>query len=352
MTETRQQRHRKLTGGAVAGAGTTAAGVGLLGGGIPGIKSNHTTIENIGRYNSKTGVKNSRVKRAGASLSTMRGGIFGYRTDAHRAFRDRAVNNEKYFANKPANRGDRYLRGLDAGKVPAEEKIIRHMKFGRKASGVALVGGTAAVAGGLHLAKGPKKQEVHKAEKKHYRSDTANAALITGGAGAAGVSYGGARVLESQGRKWSDQAEHSHKEAQKIIPKLGPPQTNRFVEKIPNLRVRDVGPAAGNPTPKKISNDYRNPQKRQVLAGKSKAQAEMAGRFHGDASQARYFAGVYGKTANLARKVPKPALGVAGVGALGLVGSRGARKAKEKYDANKGKKSELSKRMSAFGVVH
>ena len=43
----RRKENRDITGSTIAGAGGTAAGVGLLGGGIPGVKSNADTIKNL-----------------------------------------------------------------------------------------------------------------------------------------------------------------------------------------------------------------------------------------------------------------------------------------------------------------
>lgn len=338
------QNRRKAESGAAIGAGGTAAGVGLIGGGIPGFKANSSTIENMKRTNKTTGARNSWPKRAGATASSLRGGIFGWRTDAHKGFLRTQQNDEKHFAGKPANRADMYHRGVGSGKIGPEEKIIRHMKLGRRASGVALVGGTAAIAAGVHHAKGPKKPEVSKAERPQHRSDTANAALATGGAAAAGTSYGGARLLEREGRKWNAKAKVSYAESAKVIPNLKAGKELHHPKLTANTRVGSVWPAQSND---KITNEHK-----RVLAGKSKVQAAEAGAHRGRALQEGYFGNVYGKTAKMVRKVPKPALAVAGVGASGLLASRATAKAKEIHQEHQQMKKSYNPRVSAFGVEH
>src|SRR4029077_20195805 len=110
------QRRRKIEGGALAGVGGTAAGVGLLGGGIPGLKADSEVTHNMKRVDKETGAKNSWAKRTGASLASGRGGIFGWRTQAHQGFLEDKV------ADKAKNTGDTtrvnmYHRGVDTGKI-------------------------------------------------------------------------------------------------------------------------------------------------------------------------------------------------------------------------------------------
>lgn len=322
MADPKQDR-RKAQGGAIAGAGGTAAGIGLIGGGIPGFKSNSSTIGNI-----KQG---GWAKRTGAAASSLRGGIFGYRTDAHKGFLRRQQNDEKEHAGKTTSRVNMYHRGVGSGKIGPEQEIIRHMKAGRKASTVALVGGGAAAAYGVHRSKEPVK-------KAQHRSDSYNAGLAAGGATAAGASYGGAKLFEHQAKKWAGRSAQHLDEAKKIVPNLGGHKVTTSARYAPNPRVPNAIPEKGH---KLVAND------KKILAGKSKAQAEAAGRLRGAADQGAYFSGVYGKTAKLARKVPRVGLTVAGVGAGGLLASRGASAAKEHH-----KKKQISKRMSAFGVEH
>lgn len=322
MAETKQDR-RKAQGGAIAGAGGTAAGIGLVGGGIPGFKSNSSTIGNI-----KQG---GWAKRTGAAASSLRGGIFGYRTDAHKGFLRRQVADEKSHGGKPTTRVNHYHRGVGSGKIGPEEEIIRHMKLGRKASTAALVGGSAAAAYGVHRSKEPVK-------KAQHRSDSYNAGLAAGGATAAGAGYGGAKLFERQGKKWAGRAATHLDQAEKIVPNLGGHKVTTSPRFAPNPRVPNARPKKSHAA---VTND------KKVLAGKSKVQAEAAGKLRGIADQESYFSGVYGKTAKLARKVPRVGLTVAGVGAGGLLASRGASAAKEHHQ-----KKQISKRMSAFGVEH
>lgn len=326
MPEKKLDKNKAATGALIGGGGTTAA-VGALGGGVPGFKSKSSALEHV-----KHGTF---VQRTGAAAASLRGGIFGYRTDAHRGFLQRQQADEKHFAGKPASRVDMFHRGVGSGKIKPEVDIIRHMKAGKKASGVALVGGGAALATGIHRAKHPEK--VHKAQK---RSDTVNTGLVAGGGTAAGVSYGGARVMESQGRKWNAKAARGYDEAAKIVPNMQGHKTGRGR----NPRVGSVRAA--------VSDDTIAESHKKYLAGKSKVQVEAAGRLRGAAQQHGYFGHVYGKTANLARKVPRPALAVAGVGAVGMGATRAADKLKERATQRAHLQKSYDPRMSAFGVVH
>ena len=311
------EKDRAASNAAITGAGATTAGVGLVGGGVPGFKSNSSTIANVRQ--------GSWAKRTGAALSSGRGGIFGYRADAHKGFLQRQQADEKAHGGKTTSRVNMYHRGVGSGKIAPEVEIIRHMKRGKAASGVALAGGTAAAVYGAKRDKVRKSQR--DTEKYH------GTLLGVGGTAAAG-SIGGARVLESQGRKWSKRSAESLDAAKKIVPNMGGSEiaTNRKL--ISNPRVPSVRPEKGHAA---VANS------KKVLAGKSKVQAEAAGRLRGAADQASYFSHVYGKTANIARKVRTPALATATAGATGLALSR-------KKDIVK--KSGATSNVSAFGVQH
>ena len=315
-----EQKNHSISGGLITGAGGATAAGGLVGGGIPGFKANADTIKDIKQGSWK--------KRTGAMLSSGRGGVFGYRTNAHQGAVQRMKDSTNHFKDKPASRAEMYQRGQEAGKIPAEEQIIGHMKLGRKASTAAMIGGAAATAYGVHR----KNEGVQKALDS--RTDATNAALLGGGATAAGASYGGARMLEHQGRKWGARSGQSISEAHKIIPNLGGPGVNPLGNP-PNHRVPDIGPAKGSPSSSKLKRD-----KGTILGGKSKLQAEAAGLHRGDAAQARYFAGVYGKTAKTIRHLHTPAMVAAGMGATGLLASGAASKLAERRQDSVSKASD------------
>jgi len=317
------------SGSAIAGVGATTAGAGLLGGGIPGVKSNSSTIANI-----KQG---STAQRAGAAASSLRGGVFGYRTDAHKGFLQRQVNDDKYFrgADPNPNRLDSFRRGVGSGKIQPEKDIIRHMKTGRRLSNAALVGGAGVAAYGVHRAKGSEK--VKKREGDYKGRDTAQGAsgALLGAGGTVGAGgYGAARFMERQGRKWNASAAKDLDAAQKIIPNLKGHRTSDHRLQTPNSRVPATVPqvqtrrVTGGHTKegKEIKPDPR------LLAGKSKAQADAAGRLRGSAGQGQYFGAVYGKTAMYARKAAKPGMKVAGVGAAGLAADQGVQAWKRHQD--------------------
>jgi hypothetical protein len=279
----RNDRHN-ASNSAIAGAGAVTAGAGLAGGGIPGFRSDSETIRNVRQGNWK--------RRTGAALSSGRGGVFGYRIDAHQGALDRFSNDKKYFADKPASRPESFMRGRGAGKIKPEVDIIRHLKIGRRASGVALLGGAAATTYGVHQARS---QKLRKAEESIQRY---NGALAGAGGGAAALSIGGEKILRRQGRKWSAREADSRRQAAKIIP---------------NLKNVDDNEARKNP---------------RILAGKSKVQAEAAGGHRGAAAQEKYFSHVYNVSARYARKIRNPALATAAVGGGGLLLARPHRQTK------------------------
>jgi hypothetical protein len=143
------------------------------------------------------------------------------------------------------------------------------------------------------------------------------AALGVGGTVALG-SHGVARTLEHEGRKWSSRAEDELAGAQRIAPKLGGSITSTDPRYAKNPRVPDVRPATANAKTKNMSEHY--------MKGKTKMEAEMAGKLRGQAGQSRYFAGTYGSMAGLVRRARKPAIGLAAAGAGGIALSHAHRR--------------------------
>jgi hypothetical protein len=290
----RRDKNHDATGSALAGAGSVTAATGLVGGGIPGFKSDSDTIKNLRQGSWK--------QRTGAAMSSGRGGVFGYRVDAHQGAKDRFENDEKYFRDKPAGRTDSFMRGRTAGKIKPEADIIRHLKLGRRLSNAALVGGVAATAAGVKHAENKKVSKSEDDVKRYH------GALLGAGGTASVISIGGEKILRRQGKKWSDREAGSLRDAAKIVPNLKPHMSD---------------------------NEARSNAK--TFAGKSKAKAEEAGRLRGAAAQERYFAHVYNHTAKMAHRARYPALAAAAVGAGGLLAAskkdKPVRSAKIKKDA-------------------
>ncbi len=283
---------RNVSGGALAGGGAVAAGGGLLGGGIPGVKSDYKVLDTMRE-------KNAPLKqRVGAAVASGRGGILGYRTDAHRKVRRGWINDGlRAEGTDAANHGDWFHRNVNAGKVDAESKVINHLKAGRKASNAVLVGGLATTAYGVHrMNSKPKKKKVSKAQKD---VDQYHGAMLGAGLTGAGGAYGIKRVLAGQGEKWKAEEKSYKRRAKRAIPSLP-------VDKHPDELRADGG------------NRY--------LGGTTGDQAKIAGRNLGRAQQAGYFSHVYNKSAKGAGRVIAPSLAVAAVGAGGLKLSRKGQK--------------------------
>ncbi|HEU0069048.1 MAG TPA: hypothetical protein VFQ26_07290, partial [Nitrospiraceae bacterium] len=284
------KKEKKDYSGAAVGAGGTVGTVGLVGGGLPGTKAKGTLAD----------VKNAttRGSKARSGLRAYQAGEFGYRHNAHHTYKTFGLGGD---SPKDNTRAAHYWQGEKAGKVASEDKIIRHLKMGHRASNVALVGG-AALAGAGAYQHHKRKQGVAKAAKKkdHFG---ANAAI--GGGAATAVTGGGlARTLEHQGRKWSKDAAHSYQEAAKVNPKLGGYDTDTS-----NYRVPDIKPHKGTRDVIREGNE--------IFAGKSRTHAEAAGRLRGAGAQQRYFAKTYAGAGKIARKVgyAGAAVGAAGLGA-------------------------------------
>lgn len=267
---------------ALVGAGAVTAGAGLVGGGIPGVKSDHDTIRNIRRGKWK--------QRVGAGAASGRGGIFGYRTDAHQQtideFRARREKEKKWV---DPDRPGRFNRAITAGKIEPEAEVIRHMKRGRVASNVALGAGVAATAYGVKRMKDAdaKKQRVSKTKSD---ADRYNGVLMGAGAATALGADAGARAADGQARKWKAREKRSLDRAQMHVERLDT-----------GMKSSDAAARHG-----------------EIFEGKTNEAVEAAGRHRGAASQERYFSGVYRGTAKVARKLRAPAAAVAGITAGSL----------------------------------
>lgn len=285
-----KRKNDDVKNSAIASGGGVVAGLGLLGGGIPGVKSNSEVLENM------RDPKKTWGQRTGAGLASMRGGIFGYRTDAHQKALNRLTDNYNYFHGKDASRTGMHQRGREAGKLAPEKQVITHLKRGRKISNALLVGGAGATYYGIKQMKDKKKppKNLRYEFGKSERSDRFYGSLLGAGGTAAGSSMLAESIMRGQQKRWAQKKEASLKEAEKIIPRMKVDTASDDIKNNPN----------------------------KYLTGKSKQEAYDAGFQRGHATQYKYFAHTYGKNAKYARAVRNPALITAGVGAAGLGLSR------------------------------
>ena len=289
--------------GAAVGTGSTVAAGGLLGGGIPGARPQSGRINEV-----KAGDKKAATRHL---VSATRGGVFGYRQDAHDSFLKRQHSDLKGWT--PTTKYNHFERGMTKGKVKPEIEIIRTMRRGRTASNAAFIGGAALAGAGALKAKKlkAKKSQVSKASKSERKADAITAAGATTAVGA-GL---GANVLNRQGRKWANRSARDLTQARRLNPELG-----GYDRKRPKSRLtgRPVKSRVPDIVPHRNSGDigWNN---EGIFRKHTKDQATAQGRLRGDATQARYFAKVYGSTARQARKVALAGAGVAGVGLAGKV---------------------------------
>ena len=120
-------------------------------------------------------------------------------------------------------------------------------------------------------------------------------------------------MLEHQGNKWTRQAAHHLREAQKINPNLGgyERQTTRQ-RKLLGPTHANVPDMQAHRSTAHIVGDAWDTQR-----GQSHAQATAAGKHRGAATQSRYFARVYGRQARVARRAGAGGALIAGLGITG-----------------------------------
>jgi hypothetical protein len=263
------------------GAGAVGVGAGLLGGGIPGRTATRLTADVMRAPLHKKPIELLRARQAGA---------FGLRETGHKILRNVVLKPKVDAASGPSS-SSRFRRGLNTGKIASEDKIIGHLRRGKIASNVALVGGAGALAYGM---TGRKKEPVKKARSDQDRRDTA--VMGAGGTVAAG-SYGAGRLLRSQSRKWSRQSSAALNEADRILPGAG---------------AHTVGRKYGEPVVRPTMDNKQINSR--VLRGTSKTNVERLGHLRGRAGQAKYFANVYGAFGMGLRRGAAPA----GLGAVAL----------------------------------
>jgi len=347
MTTKRQER--TASGAAIAAGGGVAAGTGLAAGGVPGGKSDFTTVLNLKEPKGKTkpgrlasaAIRNRHVARAAP------GGILGFRTHAHQGgmvgFEQQAAHKAGVKPPSGKEAGHAFSHGYVQGKIAPEAKIIRHMKGGKKAAAGLLVGGAATTAYGL------KRTKVEKAQRHNdqYSGTLAGA----GGAGLA-VSAGGHKLFRGQERKWRNTANTSVDEAQKLVPGLGGRQGQRLSLKQMHKYRQKHGPDKPWPksmTPERSMSEISRDKK--VFQGVHPEVARKAGQLRGVAAQAEHFSHVYGSTAKVVGRLRGPSAIVAGAGVGGLAASRKPDKRVSKSDKPLMSDAQLRRRRKAQSSI-
>jgi len=288
--------------GQAMGAGATIGGVGLVGGGVPIARPDSGRLHQAKTATSKVGATRHLV-------SGGRGGIFGYREDAHRKYLNEMNNDLRGW--RAENTGKAFERGAMQGRVQAEKKVIRTMHGARIGSNIALGAGAALAAGGAYAHKRKNKSLVAKAQKHdEFKSN----ALLGGGGTLAATGFAGGHVMDAQGNKWAHRAKTHMAEAHKLNPNLGGYEKEKTPAKSPFGRNRATNVPKYHPSrsTQDIANNWQG-----VFHGHTDADATKAGKLRGMATQERYFSRVYGKQAQVARKAGKVGLGIAAAGVAG-----------------------------------
>lgn len=311
----KQQIAKSQKDGAMVGAGTVAAGTGLLAGGVPGVKEpDALNIWNIrGKVRGTPLIKpadhrnvESRFSRSNLAHNAKilapqpRAGILGFRAAAHQAFIDDSKNKKH---------GNAYVKGMRAGKLESEEKIVRGMRTARRATYPLTIGGIGLAAAGRH------RQRVGKAASdraKRWGGEAVGAGLTT-----AAVGHGVPEVLDRYSRRYADSAKAHTVAAQRLAPHFGGLKTTP-------AKISDFG-VMTHPARQTI---YPERTDRELAADKSADRIRTAatratvGRHRGIAAQERHFVEVFDSTSRAVRRARGPGLALAGAGAAGLLGAR------------------------------
>lgn len=330
-----RDKRRNREGTALAGAGAATATTGLIAGGLPGAKSDFSSVFRM-KPGQGTGVRRAASTARGATpaVKAVPGGILGFRVSAHKggtyAFEEKAKANAQ---RKPKNAHDAFEMGRNEGKIAPEHRVMRGMMRGKKVANAALVGGAAATAYGLHHRK--PSQPVSKSSPER-KSDTYNSALLGAGAATTAATTAVPRYLDKHKKSYERSAARNVDQASKIVPSLGGRQGKRLTLKQMSKFRQQNGP--DTPWPKTMYPEVKDRDAKAKLKGVAPRAAEAAGRLRGAAAQERHFAEVIGNTSRAIRSVRTPAAVAAGVGAGGLA-------------VNQNRKRQAVAK-SAFGVTH
>lgn len=335
-------KKRNRQGTALAAAGATTATTGLVAGGIPGAKSDFSSVFRV-KEGTGRGAKRvaTTIRGQAPAAKAVPGGILGFRTSAHKGgtahFENVARENNK---TKPKGTNDAFYRGHNEGKIAPEHRVMRGMARGRKASNALLGVGVAATAAGLQRRKPGKTDKVSKASAER-KSDTYNSALLGAGTAGAALGQGVPKYLKGHQKAYEASAARNVDEASKLVPSLGG-------RKHPKMNMKQIHTwKKKNPT-KAFPADVKRTMypevsdgdvsRKRKLKGVDARTAEAAGRLRGAATQERHFAEVFGSTAKAVKRVRTPSAIAAAAGAGGLA-------------VNRDKKKTVSK-SAPFGIEH
>jgi hypothetical protein len=328
---TTKKKDHAASGSAIAGAGAVTAAGGLIAGGVPGGKSDFTSVFRVKRGEGK-GFKRaaSTVKGAAPAAKAAPGGIFGFRTHAHEGGLYGYADDTMKHNRNGANARESFRQGRTTGKIGPEMKIISQMKGARKVAHGALGAGVGAVAYGAHRAR---KTEVKKDDR--HTKKYSGALLGAGGTAAVG-SHVGSKVLTGQAKKWEKSAAQNVDEAGRLVPRIAGRQKEKISDKKAYKLIRQNKPHPMSSRPS-VSDHYikNNPL---TMSGVHPEVARHAGRLRGAAAQEQHFADVYRNTSKVVRRLRTPSLVAAAAGAGGLAAAN--------------KKTKVKKNLSAFGVEH
>jgi hypothetical protein len=327
-------------GSALIGGGSVAAGTGLVAGGVPGAKSDFTSVFRVAEQRQaaagRKGVRGAaaRAKAWTPGFKATPGGILGFRTHAHAGGTYGFQEEAKEAAKKPVkNAADAFYRGRTEGKIAPEIKVMNGMIQGRKVAHGALGAGAAAIGAGAYL------KHKSKVAKSRHSSDGYNATLVGAGGTGAVVSHGGAAFLDRKRKGYEASAARKVDEAGKLVPGLAGREGKKMNLRQMHQFRQKHGPDA--PWPKTMYpsvHDSAVKRSPHIVAGVSEHAAKEAGKLRGAATQERHFAEVMGATAKGVRAFRGPS---AIVGAVGLGGL-----------AANSHRNKIKKSLSGFGVDH
>lgn len=294
ISKRKGEKRDDIGNGVAIGAGGTAAGLGLIGGGIPGAKANRLTAD----------VAQAKWRSKPRTFSqAWRSGIFGYRQNAHHTLREL---NPKMDPKQVKGTGNvkTYGVGRVEGARAAEKKIISHMRSGKLASNALLLGGAGTVAYGMSNKSKMFRRDKDKVKKSDNNRNKRDAAIAGGGIATGGAALGLGRFTGKESQKWLGEANEGFAAAQRMAPGLkGAKVTTDSKGKLRSVRA-----------------EIKNEDVTQgMLRGVHPETAKEAGRLRGRATQAGYFGHVYGAHSRfLNRKVAPLAFGTAAIGGAGL----------------------------------
>lgn len=338
--ESRVKNNRR--GSALIGGGSVAAGTGLVAGGVPGAKSDFTSVFRVAQSRAEHKAKGAKgVRRAASAAASwtpgakaLPGGILGFRTHAHAGGTYGFQEEAKEAAKKPVkNAADAFYRGRTEGKIGPELKVMNGMIQGRKVAHGALGAGAAAIGAGAYL------KHKSKVAKSRHTSDSYNATLAGAGATGVAATTGASSFLNSKKRKYEVSAANKVDEAGKLVPGLAGREGKKLTLRQMHQFRQKHGPDA--PWPKTMYpsvHDSAVKRSPHLLAGVSEHAAKEAGKLRGAATQERHFAEVIGATGKgiKAFRGPSAVIGAVGVGGLAANAHR----------------SKVKKSLSGFGVDH